>query len=418
MPRRKAGKRAERPDDRDVVQAGREIMSDSAQQRGPDRNVESADPDVLLDIPKVSVDSIRLAVDGLDADLSLRARVANLLQVDAGVRVHLNGGELDVNGVHAEAQLRVRLEQLTRILGRALDTLDANPEIIEALARTAVTTADDVNRSAQQLAPGSMGAAEVRGSARRSNGVLQEFGQQVGAVADRAQQGLGRPGPGAGQPGAGQSDAGRPGPGQPGPGGPGEVSGRSEAALGGPGAGPGRLGAGPGGAGKGSGGPGPHAGGPGPSAGGPGSQAGGPGPGQKSQPESGGPQGGRAPEGQPHEEPRHAEGQRHGERHHPEGQRAAGPGDGKRPAGADRGAEGPAGSSSTGERGNRPDQSAGPGPGPSGDRDGGGGLLGGAQSAAQLAEQAGETLRQAGRSVWEAIQSGVAQHRQQGRRDE
>ncbi|MFI6260265.1 hypothetical protein ACIBCL_29725 [Micromonospora zamorensis] len=392
-------------------------MSESAQQRGPDRNVESADPDVLLDIPKVSVDSIRLAVDGLDADLSLRARVANLLQVDAGVRVHLNGGELDINGVQAEAQLRVRLEQLTRILGRALDTLDANPEIIEALARTALTTVDDVNRSAQQLAPGSMGAAEVRGWARRSNGVLQEFGQQVGAVgavADRAQQGPGRPGPGEG----------RPGPGQPGPGGPGAVSGRSEAALGGPGAGPGRPGAGPGGAGKGPGGPGPHAGGPGPSAGGPGSQAGGPGPGQKSQPESGGPQGGRAPEGRPHEEPRHAEGQRHdeprhpeGERHHPEGQRAAGPSDGKRPDGADRGGEGPAGSS-TGERGNRPDQSAGPRPGPSGDRDGGGGLLGGAQSAAQLAEQAGETLRQAGRSVWEAIQSGVAQHRQQGRRDE
>ncbi|MET7819767.1 hypothetical protein [Micromonospora zamorensis] len=388
-------------------------MSESAQQRGPDRNVESADPDVLLDIPKVSVDSIRLAVDGLDADLSLRARVANLLQVDAGVRVHLNGGELDINGVQAEAQLRVRLEQLTRILGRALDTLDANPEIIEALARTAVTTVDDVNRSAQQLAPGSMGAAEVRGSARRSNGVLQEFGQQVGVVGavDRAQQGPGRPGPGAGQPGPGGPGAG--------PGGPGS---------GGPGAGPGRPGAGPGGAGKGPGGPGPHAGGPGPSAGGPGSQAGGPRPGQKSQPESSGPQGGRAPEGRPHEEPRHAEeqrheesrhpeGQRHGERHHPEGQRAAGPGDGKRPAGADRGAEGPAGSS-TGERGNRPDQSAGPGPGPSGDRDGGGGLLGGAQSAAQLAEQAGETLRQAGRSVWEAIQSGVAQHRQQGRRDE
>ncbi|WP_433653214.1 hypothetical protein ACQP2C_14280 [Micromonospora zamorensis] len=445
MPRRKAGKRAERPDDRDGVQAGREIMSESAQQRGPDRNAESGDPDVLL---------VRLAVDGLDADLSLRARVANLLQVDAGVRVHLNGGELDVNGVHAEAQLRVRLEQLTRILGRALDTLDANPQIIEALARTAVTTVDDVNRSAQQLAPGSMGAAEVRGSARRSNGVLQEFGQQVGtvgAVADRAQPGPGRPGPGAGQPGAG-----RPGPAQPGagrseagPGGPGAVSGRSEAALGGPGAGPGRPEAGPGGAGKGPGGTGPHAGGPGPSAGGPGSQAGGPGSGEKPQPESGGPEG-RRPEGRPHEESRQAEGQRHEEpgqperdrreeprqvegqrreesrqpegkrheeRHHPEGQRAANPGDGKRPAGADRGDEGPTGSS-TGERGNRPDQSAGPGPSPSGDRDGGGGLLGGAQSAAQLAEQAGETLRQAGRSVWEAIQSGVAQHRQQGRRDE
>ncbi|NYH44334.1 hypothetical protein HNR22_004061 [Micromonospora jinlongensis] len=396
-------------------------MSESAQQRGPDRNVESGDPDVLLDIPKVSVDSIRLAVDGLDADLSLRARVANLLQVDAGVRVHLNGGELDINGVHAEAQLRVRLEQLTRILGRALDTLDTNPQIIEALARTAATTVDDVNRSAQQLAAG---AAEVRAAARRSNGVLQEFGQQAGAagpVADRAQPGPGRPGPDASQPGAGRPGPGGPGagPGGPGagPGGQGSGSGRLEAVRGGPGAGPGRPGAGPGGERAGAGGPGPHAGGPGPSAGGPGSQAGGPGSGEKSQPESGAPQGGRAAEGRPHEEPRHAEGRRHGERHHPEGQRAAAPGEGKRPAGAERDAEGPAGSS-TGERGNRPDQSAGPGPSPSGDRDGGGGLLGGAQSAAQLAEQAGETLRQAGRSVWEAIQSGVAQHRQQGHRDE
>lgn len=277
MPRQKAGKRAARPDDRDGVQAGREIMSESAQQRGPDRNVESADPDVLLDIPKVSVDSIRLAVDGLDADLSLRARVANLLQVDAGVRVHLSGGELDLNGVHAEAQLRVRLEQLTRILGRALDTLDNNPQIIEALARTAATTIDDVDRSAQQLASG---AAEVRAAARRSNGVLQEFGQQVGAVgavADRAQPGPGRPGPGAGQPGAGQPGPNRPGPhrseagpggpgsgsGGPGSSGPGAGAGRSEAAQGVPGAGPGRPGAGPGGEGAGAGGPGPHAGGPG-----------------------------------------------------------------------------------------------------------------------------------------------------------
>ncbi|MGW5558429.1 hypothetical protein ACWER9_14520 [Micromonospora sp. NPDC003944] len=138
-------------------------MSENAQQREPDQHVGDAAPDVLLDIPKVSVDSIRLAVDGLEADLSLRARVANLLQVDAGVRVHLNGGELTVNGVNAEAELRVRLEQLTRILGRALDTLDNNPHIIEALARTAV---DDADRSTQQL---TANAAELKAS-RRSNG--------------------------------------------------------------------------------------------------------------------------------------------------------------------------------------------------------------------------------------------------------
>ncbi|MGW3810656.1 hypothetical protein [Micromonospora sp. NPDC005113] len=133
-------------------------MSESAQQREPGRADGGGDPDVLLDIPKVSVDSIRLAVDGLDADLSLRARLANLLQLDAGVRVHLQGVELDINGVHAEAQLRVRLEQLVAILGRALDTIDNNPQIIDAISRTAGVAIDDVNRSAQQLASGAAGS--------------------------------------------------------------------------------------------------------------------------------------------------------------------------------------------------------------------------------------------------------------------
>ncbi|MBM0225641.1 hypothetical protein [Micromonospora sp. ATA51] len=160
-------------------------MSESgASEREPDptserlahQQIGSTEPDVLLDVPEVSVDSIRLAVDGLDADLSLRARLANLLQLDAGVRVHLEGVELDITGVHAEALLKVRLEKLLTILDRALTTIDRNPQIIEALARTAETSIDDVNRSAQQLA----GAASP---------LLGQVGQQVGAVgavADRS----------------------------------------------------------------------------------------------------------------------------------------------------------------------------------------------------------------------------------------
>ncbi|WP_051708469.1 hypothetical protein [Micromonospora parva] len=343
-------------------------MSESGQQREPDRNVDSGNPDVLLDIPKVSVDSIRLAVDGLEADLSLRARVANLLQVDAGVRVHLNGGELNVNGVNAEAQLRVRLEQLTRILGRALDTLDNNPQIIEALAHTAV---DDVERSTQQV---TSGAAEIKASSRHSDRLRDEPGRQVGAAGpsvDRgrpasARQVLGQPGsdqPEPGRPGSDRPASGQPGPDQPGPGRRGSDradAGREDA---------GRSGVGPAGSA-------PDAGGPGPRAGGPGS----------------------ADQG------------------HSQGQRPAGAGQGpQRP-------EGLAGTAAAEGRG-KPDQSAGAGPSPSGDGDGGlpgaaqAAAQSAAQSAAQLAEQAGETLRQAGRSVWEAIQGGVAQHRPQGRRD-
>ncbi|SCG68144.1 hypothetical protein [Micromonospora halophytica] len=134
------------------------------------------EPDVLLDIPEVSVDSLRLAVDGLDADLSLRARLANLLQIDAGVRVHLAGAELDLQGVSAEALLKVRLEKLVEILDRALTTLDRNPEIVQALARTADVSLNDVNRVADRPATA---AAPV----------VDEAGQQVGsigAVADRS----------------------------------------------------------------------------------------------------------------------------------------------------------------------------------------------------------------------------------------
>ncbi|MBU8858226.1 MULTISPECIES: hypothetical protein [unclassified Micromonospora] len=106
------------------------------------------EPDVLLDVPELTVDEIRLAVDGLDADLSLRARLANLLQLDAGVRVHLEGVELDITGVRAEALLKVRLEKLVQILDRALTTIDRNPELIDALARSAGVALDDVHRLA------------------------------------------------------------------------------------------------------------------------------------------------------------------------------------------------------------------------------------------------------------------------------
>ncbi|MEU4816620.1 hypothetical protein [Micromonospora aurantiaca] len=107
-----------------------------------------SEPDVLLDVPELTVDEIRLAVDGLDADLSLRARLANLLQLDAGVRVHLEGVELDITGVSAEALLKVRLEKLVQILDRALTTIDRNPQLIDALARSAGVTLDDVHRLA------------------------------------------------------------------------------------------------------------------------------------------------------------------------------------------------------------------------------------------------------------------------------
>ncbi|MFC0507417.1 hypothetical protein [Micromonospora costi] len=180
------------------------------------------EPDVLLDVPDLRVESIRLAVDGLDVDLSLRARLANLIQLDAGVHVRLDAVELDISGVQAEALLKVRLERLAEILDRALETIDQNPQVIESVARNATGAASDVGRAAQRIS----------GSSERLGGMVDRLGRDIGSVTARAewsgpgaiakggeqpggqaQPGGGRQQPGeqkAGQPAGGQPQAGQP----------------------------------------------------------------------------------------------------------------------------------------------------------------------------------------------------------------
>jgi uncharacterized protein involved in outer membrane biogenesis len=92
------------------------------------------DPDVLLDIPHVHVDEIDLQLDELKARVALEAHVLDLLRLDVGVDAELRGVALKIAGVDAEAQLKVRLENLTMILRRVMDTIDANPQILLNLA--------------------------------------------------------------------------------------------------------------------------------------------------------------------------------------------------------------------------------------------------------------------------------------------
>ncbi|WP_229403260.1 hypothetical protein [Micromonospora okii] len=112
---------------------------------------DRSEPDVLLDVPNLRVGDLRLAVDGLEADLSLRARLATLLQLDAGVRVRLNAVELDIEDVRAELLLKVRLERLMEILGRAFTTIDRNPELLQSLGELAGQAVGGVGDSAQQV---------------------------------------------------------------------------------------------------------------------------------------------------------------------------------------------------------------------------------------------------------------------------
>jgi hypothetical protein len=92
-------------------------------------------PDVLLDVPSLKIDEIKLNVDNLDARVALRAELADLVKIDIGVQVGIAKVDLDIKGVDAQAVLKVRLKQIYSILARALDTIDKNPGLLENLLK-------------------------------------------------------------------------------------------------------------------------------------------------------------------------------------------------------------------------------------------------------------------------------------------
>ena len=111
----------------------------------------SSQPDVLLDIPDLSVEELTLEVKDLEAHIALDARLANLLKLTAGADVRIGDVKLSIKGVHAQATLIVRLENVRAIIERTLQTLDSNPQIVERLLTTVdntVGTVGDVTNNA------------------------------------------------------------------------------------------------------------------------------------------------------------------------------------------------------------------------------------------------------------------------------
>ncbi|GAB7342738.1 hypothetical protein MBLNU457_g0885t1 [Dothideomycetes sp. NU457] len=92
-----------------------------------------AAPDVYLNVPELHVGRIELDVENLSADLNLNAKVANLVQLNAGVQVSIQKVNLTISEVDAEVELVVRLGHLVDTVGRVFDSLDLNPLLISTI---------------------------------------------------------------------------------------------------------------------------------------------------------------------------------------------------------------------------------------------------------------------------------------------
>jgi 2-oxoacid dehydrogenase-like protein with E3 subunit-binding domain len=166
------------------------------------------DPDVLLDVPVVKVDSIHLEVDDLDAHVALQAKVLDLVRLNVGVDVHLGKLRIDIKGVEAQALLKVRLDYVTAIVDRVLTTLDRNPELLKSIGRTVEHVGEgaghalgETGEAVEQVGEGAQGAVgEIGSGAGQAVGDLgQGAGQAVGQVGEGAGQAVGDIGQGAGQ---------------------------------------------------------------------------------------------------------------------------------------------------------------------------------------------------------------------------
>src|SRR4051812_10935508 len=109
--------------------------------------------DVILEVPELSVDSIGLTVQNVNAHVALDANAMNLVQLTAGVDVSITKVQIGIVGVFAEAYLYADLDNVTRIVDRVVLTLNRNPDILTQVLKTVDTGVNAITGQQSTRAP-------------------------------------------------------------------------------------------------------------------------------------------------------------------------------------------------------------------------------------------------------------------------
>ncbi len=182
---------------------------DGTAPNGGSARPDQGEPDVVLDVENLEVEKITLEVDDLRAHISVLAELANLLNLSVGADVRLGRVKLEIDGMRAQAVLRVRLENVRAILEKALETLGEHPEILENLAQTLtallrealqdasselgdVLEGLDVGDTVDEVLKGRLEdiSSDIEGALERQRGgATQREGEVTGETTDRGGQG-------------------------------------------------------------------------------------------------------------------------------------------------------------------------------------------------------------------------------------
>lgn len=125
--------------------SGQEFKDSSA---GKGAQARAEIPDVTLDVPSLNIEEARLQVDNLNAKISLQAELADMVRINVGVTAFLEKVELDLKGLEAQAMLKANLENVRDIIGRTLESLDNNPQLVESLTQGGTGTGGELEGAA------------------------------------------------------------------------------------------------------------------------------------------------------------------------------------------------------------------------------------------------------------------------------
>ena len=112
-----------------------QVYADYAQNYDEDDAALNAKiPDVFLDSQVVNLNGFNFEVDDLRAKVALFTKVHDLVEVSAGIEANLGNAKLSIESGEVQSLLKVRLDNVTAIVDRALTTIDRNPQIVQEIA--------------------------------------------------------------------------------------------------------------------------------------------------------------------------------------------------------------------------------------------------------------------------------------------
>jgi e3 binding domain len=138
----------------------------------------------------VNLNGFNFEVDTLRAKVALFTKVHDLVELSAGIEANLGNTKLSIESGEVHSLLKVRLDNVTAIVDRALTTIDRNPQIVQEIASGVGSAVEDVGEGAGDLlGEGANEAVSHNGSGMAS--AVEDVGEGAGGAIEDVGQGAG-----------------------------------------------------------------------------------------------------------------------------------------------------------------------------------------------------------------------------------